>query len=188
MPETSVRPHAPRDWGEALAALPLETPPAGGWSAIAARLDAHRRSRWPLWAASAAAIALALALALALPWPSQERVPATGVVQVPAASRAVEGDRLEQMYAQSAELEALLGLARDDRASSGTAALISVALDDQLGAIDMALMQPGLSREQQLQLWQQRVEALIAAAGFESNRRWLAAQGSRYDAALVLVD
>src|SRR5690606_35282274 len=32
---------APRDWRDALAALPLESPPSGGWRALLARLDAR---------------------------------------------------------------------------------------------------------------------------------------------------
>src|SRR5690606_12334488 len=56
----------PATWGEAFAALPMEAPPAGGWDAVAARLDARRpRVRPPLWLAMAAALAL---LAIALPW------------------------------------------------------------------------------------------------------------------------
>ena len=176
---------APRSWHDALAALPLETPPPGGWQAVAARLDARRRRPWPLWAASAAA----LALAIALPWRLQQvpspAAPATGTG--PAAVAPADG-QLEALYAQSAELEALLGLSRDERVSSGSAALISQALDEQLGRIDLALIQPGLAQDERLRLWQRRVEGLRAATGFEGNQRWLAAQGSRYDTALVLVD
>ncbi|MBP6749802.1 MAG: hypothetical protein KA144_09190 [Xanthomonadaceae bacterium] len=39
-----ARRRRPRDWGEALAALPLETPPLSVWTQIAARLDAADRS------------------------------------------------------------------------------------------------------------------------------------------------
>lgn len=186
MPDThSPLRSAPRDWSEALSALPLDTPPAGGWNAVSARLDARRRSRWPLWAASAAT----LALALALPWRLERPAADVATAQAPAASSpSSAADPLEALYTESAQLEALLVFARDDRVSSGTAALVSEALDEQLSAIDLALMQPGLSRDEQLGLWQQRVEGLRAATGFESNRRWLAAQGGRYDAALVTLD
>ena len=54
----------PRDWGEAFAALPLERPANDGWARVAAKLDARRNPRWPLWLAAAAA----LLLAVALPW------------------------------------------------------------------------------------------------------------------------
>ncbi|MCC7247655.1 MAG: hypothetical protein IT473_03440 [Lysobacter sp.] len=39
-----ARRRRPRDWGEALAALPLETPPLSVWTQIATRLDAADRS------------------------------------------------------------------------------------------------------------------------------------------------
>ena len=175
---------APRSWHDALAALPLETPPPGGWQAVAARLDARRRRPWPLWAASAAA----LVLAIALPWRLHQPPPASSTTGTRPAAVAATDEQFEALYAQSAELEALLGLSRDERVSSGTAALISQALDEQLGRIDLALIQPGLARDERLRLWQRRVESLRAATGFEGNQRWLAAQGSRYDTALVLVD
>ncbi len=175
----------PRDWHDALAALPLEAPPPGGWQAVAARLDTRRRRRWPVWAASAAA----LVLAIALPWRLQQLAqPASPAPAAPQAPLASADAQLEALYAQSAQLEALLGLARDERVSSGTAALISQALDEQLARIDLALIQPGLAQNERLRLWQRRVESLRAATGFEGNQRWLAAQGSRYDTALVLVD
>ena len=50
-------PRVPASWGEAFAALPQESPPDGGWNAVAGRLDARRRTRAPLWLAMAAAIA-----------------------------------------------------------------------------------------------------------------------------------
>ena len=185
---------APRDWRDALAALPPESPPSGGWRALSARLDARTgvdlgatrtpSRRWPVWAASAAA----LALAIALPWrQADEAVPAPR--QATAADPAtVAVDPLEQLYAESAQLESLLAVARDDRVASATAAVLGAALAEQLAAIDAMLARPGLSRDAQLSLWQQRVEGLRTFTGFESNRRWLAAQGARYDAALVLVD
>lgn len=107
------------------------------------------------------------------------------VTQPPATSPA---DPLEQLYFESAQLEALLAVARDDRVSSATAAVLAEAYEERLAAIDAALARPGLDRETQVALWQQRVEGLRSLTGFESNRRWLAAQGTRYDGALVLVD
>ena len=180
-------PQAPRDWHDAFAALPAEASPAGGWNAIAARLDARRpRARWPLWAASAAAVVLAVAL----PWRLQ--TPTTDTAQPPpsaaTAAAPAAGDPFERLYAESAQLESLLAVARDERVSSGTAAALSGELETRVASIDAALMQPGLSRDQQLALWQERVDSLRALTGFESNRRWLAAQGAHYDGALVAVD
>lgn len=190
MPDASSRnPLPPRDWREAFAALPPESPPAGGWQAVAAKLDARRLTRWPLWMASAAV----LVLAVAAPWRVQVPDAADAVDAAPAATpadslAATPADSLERMYAESAQLESLLAVARDDRVASATAALLADEFDGQLAAIDAALTQPGLSREEQLSLWQQRVDGLRTLTGFESNRRWLASQGVRYDAALVAVD
>ena len=186
-------PPAPRDWRQALSGLPLEAPPPGGWEALSARLDARRPApatsrpvrgtRWMRWAAGMAAAAVAFTLVS--PWRS---VPdqAPGAVPEPVAVGA--GNPLERLYAESARLESLLVVARDERVSSATAAVLADTLEERLAAIDAVLAQPGLDRETQAALWERRVEALRALTGFESNRRWLVAQGARYDAALVLVD
>jgi len=95
---------------------------------------------------------------------------------------------LEALYAESAQLEALLAAARDDRiASSGTAALTD-SLDTELAAIDAALIQPGLGAPGRADLWRQRVDTLRQLAGIETTRRLLSARGETYDAALVSVD
>jgi hypothetical protein len=79
-------------------------------------------------------------------------------------------------------------MARDDRVASGPAAALSDELDAYLTSIDAALSQPALPRSQRLALWDQRVDALRQVAGFASTQRWLAANGDRYDGALVSVD
>ncbi|MBC7988495.1 MAG: hypothetical protein H7Y19_02785, partial [Luteimonas sp.] len=94
----------------------------------------------------------------------------------------------ERLYAESAQLEAVLAMARDDRVASGPAAALSDELDAYLTSIDAALSQPALPRSQRLALWDQRVDALRQVAGFASTQRWLAANGDRYDGALVSVD
>src|SRR5690606_775606 len=182
----------PRDWCDAFAALPPESPPPGGWRALSARLDARAggspavrvRRRWPLWAASAAA----LALAIALPWRMSDEMTPSPRPETDVAVATASVDPLEQLYAESAQLESLLAVARVDRVASATAAVLGDVFTDQLAAIDARLARPGLSRDAQLSLWQLRVDGLRTLTGFESNRRWLAAQGGRYDAALVLVD
>lgn len=181
MPDLSPSVSMPRDWGEAFAALAPERPANDGWARVAAKLDARHKPRWPLWLAAAAA----LVLAVALPWQWQRdhAAPVAGAQPVTAST-----DALEQLYAQSAQLESLLAMARDERVSSGTAAALAGDLDRQLASIDTALMQPGLSRAQQVALWQQRVDALRSVVSFEGTRRWLAAQGERYDGALVSID
>ena len=95
---------------------------------------------------------------------------------------------LERLYAESAQLEALVALARDDRVATGAAATLTSAYDAQVASIDASLREPGVDPGQREALWQQRVDALRQLAGFESTQRALAAQGERYDAALVSID
>lgn len=186
--------HAPRDWREAFVALPLEAAPADGWERVAARLDTpqpayRRRPAWLL----AAAVALVAVLAFwRLQPPADTIAPVAATPQVaqaaPVAGTEPGAATLDQLYAESARLEALLQIARDPRVASGTAAAVSMDLDARVAAIDAALMQPGLSPAQQTALWRERVQALRTLTGFESTRRWLAAHGERYDGALVRVD
>ncbi len=194
MPDAySQREPSPAGWGEAFAVLPPETPPGDGWARLSARLDARRKPRW----VQRFAIAAAVTAAVALPWslrdrlaPSAEQAPAA-VATTPAPEQAPSAQTeptLEQLYAESARLEALLQYARDDRVASASAAALSSEMDARVATIDRALMRPGLSPEQQLWLWRNRVDALRTQAGFESTRRWLAANGERYDGAVARVD
>lgn len=193
MPDATLHPAAlqpapPRDWRQAFAALPDESPPGDGWSRVSARLDAkpyHRRR--PLWLA----VAAAALLAVALPWQLRHapEVGDTGTTADPATVLATATqDPLQPLHAESEQLESLLRLARDDRVASGTAAAMASELDARIASIDALLVQPGLSPAQQRRLWQARVDTLRTAAGFAGTRRWLVAHGERYDAALVQID
>ena len=185
MRDSTTRNAMPQGWNEAFAALPLERPDADSWSRITARLDARRGQRWPVWLATAAA----LMLAVALPWRLGKQDAAVAPVAPAKVVVAAPVETLEQLHAESAQLEALLAMVRDERVSSGSAAVVAVDLDRQLANIDAALMQPALPRARQLALWRERVEALRSVVGFEGTRRWLASQGERYDdGALVQVD
>lgn len=274
-PEAASAP--PEDWGQVLAALPLEAPPEGGWQRIAQQLP-KRRSPARIWVP--AALAASLALLLVAPWKTQpppatqvnssvastaprdqpiERAPASTVsTQPPAASThdtaqvavaaqrdvaASQPERLldaatqpsrssapqrmadthktatvaattastdkkaatphgvaadtypttaaatnataspsqEDLYAESARLEALLAQIRDDRVSSGTAMALSAELHDRLGGIDAALSQPELEAGERLSLWRERVATLQRLTGVESTQRWMAANGYRAD-------
>ena len=96
---------SPVSWGDAFAALPQETPDAGGLQRLQARLPAantprvHRR--WPLWLAAAATLALVVALPLRI---SRETVidqPATASAQqlVTLLRRRQIGQRIEHQHA-----------------------------------------------------------------------------------------
>jgi hypothetical protein len=175
----------PADWGTAFNAMPLDRPDGDAWSQIAPRLRTPLRSQWPVRLAIAAALALVLIVPLRMLGP----VPANTVPEVAAnTATPTPADPLDALYAESAQLETLLDVARDDRVSSGAAAEVAVDLDRQLARIDAALAQPGVPRNRQLALWQERVDTLRASVGFESTRRWLVAQGERYDGALVRID
>jgi S-adenosylmethionine:diacylglycerol 3-amino-3-carboxypropyl transferase len=95
---------------------------------------------------------------------------------------------LELLYAQSAQLESLLAMARDDHVSSGTSAALSDGLDAQVASIDAELMRTDLSPAEQVAMWRRRVEALRALASFESTQRWFASQGGQDHGQLVVVD
>lgn len=183
MPDDITRNAPQHGWREAFAALPLERPDADGWQRIATRLDAPRNRRWPVWLATAAA----LAIAVALPWRQWQQDPAVETAKVTQAAVA-PGETLEQLHAESAQLEALLAMARDERVSSAAAASVANDLDEQLAQIDAALMQPDLPLARQRALWRERVQTLRTVVGFEGTRRLLASQGERYDGALVRVD
>jgi hypothetical protein len=112
--------------------------------------------------------------------------PATEVARLDVAKDSAAAT-LQPLYAESARLEALLSLARDDRVASASAAVVADALDAQVASIDATLADPTLDDARRLQLWRDRVDALRQAAGFEGTQRLLASQGHG-DALLASVD
>lgn len=192
MPDFTSRPtDPPAGWHEAFAVLPLEAPPTDGWTRLSRRLDARRRfPRWPLPLAAAAVLALAV-VPTWLPRPA-DGPQATIVAHETGSGAVADTDdamaTITRLQAESARLEALLRYARDGRVASGAAAVMAAEFDAQLTAVDAALRQPALDPARRTQLWLERVEVLRAFAGFESTRRWLAANGEHYDGALVRVD
>ena len=94
---------------------------------------------------------------------------------------------MEPLYAESARLEALLALVRDDRVASASAVALGSDFEARLSAVDAALAQPALTPRRRLELWRERVSALRAYAGSKAPGA-LAASGERYDAMLVSID
>ena len=187
----------PGGWGDALARLPAEQPPAGAWQRVAASLDAGHGVPRPSagrrlggWLALAATLALAVALPFRQDGASNDDALADR--QVASADVATAGTdappTTEALQAESALLETLLAHARDGRVASGSAVAIAAELETRVAAIDTALADPGLAPAREHALWRERVQALQALASFEGTRRWLAANGEHYDAALVQVN
>ncbi|WP_058833928.1 hypothetical protein [Luteimonas abyssi] len=187
----------PATWHDAFAQLPHEAPPPGGWDALQARLadtaPVSRRTRWPLWAGLAASLLLAVALPmhwLADDAPDATSTPSTtgaSIAGAPAAGPSTDR-RLDALRDESARLEALLPLVSDDRVASGSSALMTGELELRLAGIDADLRAPSLTPQAEQTLWEARVHTLHTLARLETERSWLAAQGSRFDAALVRVD
>lgn len=188
----------PATWTDALARLPAEPAPAGGWERLAAAIDRdpggmskaaqspRRAARPGAWLALAATLALAVALPLqhARQDLDDARVPAT-----PGASAATPATpaSLDALQAESALLETLLAHAHDGSVTTGAADAMAAGLESRLAAVDAALADPGLDPARELALWKARVRALESLVSLEGTRRWLAANGERYDAQLVQV-
>lgn len=146
----------------------------------------------PAAASTAPAVAPARLVAQASPKPARKQPratvagPATEVARADVAKDSAAAT-LQPLYAESARLETLLSLARDDRVASASAAIVADALDAQVASIDATLADPALDDARRLQLWRDRVDALRQAAGFEGTQRLLASQGQA-DALLASVD
>lgn len=95
---------------------------------------------------------------------------------------------LESLYAQSARLESVLAIARDERVSTGTAAALTDTLNAQVASIDAALIQPDVSLQGRTDLWSERIETLRQLVGIETTQRLYSARGQQYEAAMVSID
>lgn len=115
----------------------------------------------------------------ALPIPPQE-----SAVRAVAIAAEQHG-RLENLYAESARLEAVLAQLHEPRVASATSAALSAELQDRIADIDGALSQPDVPTTSQLDLWQQRVDALRQLTGVETTQRWMAAQGTATEGPLA---
>ncbi|WP_145985529.1 hypothetical protein [Marilutibacter maris] len=120
--------------------------------------------------------------------PLSDAATATATTAAPSATDMDADDDVARLEAESARLEALIAIARDDNVGSAAATVLTASLDERIGRIDGALSQPGLDRDSRLRLWRSRVDALHELAGVETTQRWLSARGESWDAALVQVD
>jgi hypothetical protein len=111
----------------------------------------------------------------------------TETAPVPAATTGEDADSLQKLKAKSAQLEALLALALDERVANASSELLSSELESGIAAVDAALSQPGVADTRKQELWQRRVDLLQQLAGVEATSRWLAAQGASSETALVSV-
>lgn len=114
-------------------------------------------------------------------------VPEESAPAVASTTTDVATDPLQKLKTQSAQLEALVALARDEHVGNASSELLSSGLDSSIAAVDAALSQPDLAETRRQELWQQRVDLLQQLAGIEATSRWLAAQGASNDTALVSV-
>jgi hypothetical protein len=96
-------------------------------------------------------------------------------------------DALPGLYAESAQLEALLVQLRDERVATGAASALTSQYESRVALIDASLSDPALQQPERIGLWQQRVDTLQQLVSFETTQRWLAAQGERYDGQIVAV-
>ncbi|GAB3099402.1 hypothetical protein [Lysobacter terrae] len=128
----------------------------------------------------------------------QAQLAQTAVAQSPAATSAVSlpssdatatsADPLGPLKLQSAQLEALIALARDERVANASNEWLSSEIDAGIAVVDAALSQSDVAPSRQQELWQQRVDLLQQLAGVEATSRWLAAQGASNETLLVSVD
>ncbi len=95
---------------------------------------------------------------------------------------------LQALRAESARLETLAALARDDRLASGPSMVLAANAEDRVRLIDAVLSRGDVDDARQLDLWARRVDALRELAGVEGTTRWLAAQGESLQGAIALVD
>ena len=171
---------------EAIARLPLEAPDRSAWPQLAERFDAVRtRPRGPRWPfALAAAAAAVLALALVLPMP-HDRSPDPGQETPAVAAGPSEAGELEELMAESAQLEALLATVSSNEVGSANTLLLGLELEERIVRLDEALASADLDDAQRTALWRERVATLRDYASLQGTAQWVAVQGGQLDGPLV---
>ena len=186
MPDATTRNAMPPGWNEAFAALPLERPDADSWNRITARLDARRRQRWPVWLAAAAA----LVIAVALPWRQwQQANPSVETGQGDHAGNRRAGRDAGTTASRVGTTRSIAGDgARRTRVQRGRGQRRQrprpAARRHRCRADAARCWRWPASARYGANAW--RRYALSSAS--KARGAWLAAQGERYDGALVRVD
>lgn len=111
-----------------------------------------------------------------------EAVATAPVARRPAARPAPT--RLDALYSESAQLEAVLAQLPDSSTGNVAALAVSAELQDQVTHIDLALSQPALPDVTRTALWEQRVDTLRQLTGVEATRHWQVALNDDADSAI----
>lgn len=98
------------------------------------------------------------------------------------------GEAFDRRYAESARLEAMVALVRDDGMASASGAYLAVALEDRIGGIDASLTRDDLLPDERMRLWDARIDALRSLAATEVSQRMDVLDGHSMSAALVRID
>jgi len=93
-----------------------------------------------------------------------------------APAHASDAASLDALYAESAQLEAVLAQLPDGGVQNATALTLSADLHDQVAYIDAALSQPALDRDTRDRLWRERVDTLRQLTGVQATPHWQVAQ------------
>lgn len=184
-------PAAPAHVGQQQAARRLAAHPAERPAATDARARAPARSAAELPSqterkARAKRVQVASTATRRTPLPARQ--PDMSSMAGATGSASADRDALQNLQVQSAQLEVLVAMARDDRVGNAGNELLSAELDTGIAVVDAALSQADLSDDHKQELWQRRVDLLRQLAGVEATARWLAAQGASSDTLLVSVD
>lgn len=115
-----------------------------------------------------------------LPVARQRAARPTGDIEPAKVAAPTATDPLDALYAESAQLEAVLARLPESRMANAATEALSAGLQERVASIDMALSQAALSDDTQAQLWQARVDTLRQLTGVETTQRWQVARGESY--------
>lgn len=148
--------------GQALRDLPLEAPMHSAWPMLFGA-DSEKEIPALFSCGTRCRVLLLAIIPLGLHSPPDSGVQTTG--------------NLQTLMQQSSQLENIIVATRNSTASSASAEVISLALEDRIHAIDSQLASGSLGVSQQLNLWQQRVDILQEATRLYSSQRYRQAEG-----------